>query len=180
MYTGSKSLDNYCIVDIFSFPVSQTARAREKMEQWIGSSHKFIGQAGWNLLAHLAMKDQELPDGSFEAGLEVIEQQIHSRLNCVWHAMNGALIEIGMRNPKLQEKATLVARNIGKVKVDHGKTSCQTPDAGAYILKAAQGKRRQQVCGFGGKPSALLGFQAVRRLTLHESAERGSCRRPLL
>jgi len=60
----------------------------------------------------------------------------------VRHAMNGALIAIGIRNPKLQEKAILTARKIGKAKVDHGETSCQTPDAEAYILKAAQRKKR--------------------------------------
>lgn len=91
-------------------------------DEWIGSSQEFIGQAGWNLLAHLAMKDQELPDGFFEAYLKVIEQQIHSRPNRVRHAMKGALIAIGLRNPRSQEKAILAASKIGEAKVDHGET----------------------------------------------------------
>jgi len=39
---------------------------------------------------------------------------------------------------------------------------------------------RQHVWGSRGNPRERLGFQAVRPLTLHESAERGSCRSPLL
>jgi hypothetical protein len=58
------------------------------------------------------------------------------------HAMNGALIAMGMRNPQLQKKAILGARKMGKVKVDHGETSCQTPEAEAYIPKAAQRRKR--------------------------------------
>jgi 3-methyladenine DNA glycosylase AlkD len=138
----AKGLSNYCVADIFSRFVSQTSQAREKMEQWMGSSREFIGQAGWNLLAHLAMGSEELPDNFLENYLKVIETQIHSRPNRVRHAMNNALIAIGMRNPRLQEKATRAARKIGKVTVDHGETGCETPNAEAYILKAAQRKKR--------------------------------------
>jgi len=140
--TWARSLGNSCVVDIFSSAVSQTTRSREKMERWIDSNREFIGQAGWNLLAHLAMKDKELGDRFFESYLKRIENEIHSRPNRVRHAMNGALIAIGMRNPQLQERAILAARKIGRVKVDHGETNCQTPDAEAYILKASRRRKR--------------------------------------
>ena len=57
--------------------------------------------------------------------------------------MNGALIAIGIRNPVLQAKALAVAAQIGKVDVDHGQTSCKTPDAGAYILKTVQHREKK-------------------------------------
>ena len=49
--------------------------------------------------------------------------------------MNGALISIGIRNARLRKKALEAARRIGRVDVDHGETSCKTPDAVAAIQK---------------------------------------------
>ena len=49
--------------------------------------------------------------------------------------MNNALINVGVRNSKLQKKAIAAARRIGEVDVDHGETGCKTPDAVAYIKK---------------------------------------------
>ena len=49
--------------------------------------------------------------------------------------MNSALIAIGIRNEDLERKAIEIAREIGKVHVDHGATSCKTPDAESYIKK---------------------------------------------
>ena len=49
--------------------------------------------------------------------------------------MNSALIAIGIRNEDLERKAIEIAREIGKVQVDHGATSCKTPDAEPYIKK---------------------------------------------
>jgi 3-methyladenine DNA glycosylase AlkD len=111
------------------------------MEKWTQSKKEWIGQAGWNLLARLAMKDEELPDGYFENYLGIIEREIHSSKNRVKHTMNGALISIGIRNGKLEKKALAVAKKIGKVEVDHGETNCKTPDAAEYIRKARQRKK---------------------------------------
>ena len=47
--------------------------------------------------------------------------------------MNRALIAIGIRNEDLKQTAIGIAREIGKVQVDHGATSCKTPDAESYI-----------------------------------------------
>jgi hypothetical protein len=73
--------------------------------------------------------------------LGIIERDIHHRKNRVRDAMNSARIAIGIRNKKLEERALKVAKNIGKVVVDHGETSCKTPDATAYIRKANRVKR---------------------------------------
>jgi hypothetical protein len=65
-------------------------------------------------------------------------------MNRVRYEMNGALITIGLRNDRLEKKATEVARKIGKVIVDHGDTDCKTPDAVEYIArtKAYRNKKR--------------------------------------
>ena len=100
-----------------------------------------MGQAGWALLSHLAMKNTDLPDDFFLEHLETIELEIHSRKNRVRHSMNGAVMAIGLRNRKLEKGALAAAAAIGKVEVDHGETNCKTPDAAAYIRKARTRKR---------------------------------------
>jgi 3-methyladenine DNA glycosylase AlkD len=131
-----RDLGNYVVTDSLSGYVAQTPLARAKMEQWTRSDDEWIGTAGWNLLTHLAMYDRDLPDSFFEPYLQVIERDIHSRKNRVRYAMNNALIAIGIRGGALTDKATAAAERIGLVEVDHGETSCKTPDAASYIAKA--------------------------------------------
>jgi 3-methyladenine DNA glycosylase AlkD len=123
--------------------VSKTSFARAKMEQWSNTEGEWIGRAGWQLLAHLAMKDEGLSDDFFENYLQIIWQEIHTRKNMVRDAMNSALIAIGIRNSNLEKQALAVAANIGKVNVDHGETNCKTPDAAEYIRKTLN-RRRQK------------------------------------
>lgn len=57
------------------------------------------------------------------------------------HAMNAAVIAIGVHKPKLTDTAIQSAINIGTVKVDHGDTPCKTPDAAAYFKKSVAAKK---------------------------------------
>ena len=138
----AQDLDNYIIADTFSGMVSQTALARSKMEQWTNSGSEWIGQVGWNLLAHLAMQDKSLPNDYFRPYLNTIEHDIHQRKNRVRYSMNNALIAIGVRNELLQKEAMAVAQKIGPVKVDHGETNCKTPDAIDYIERTIARKKK--------------------------------------
>jgi 3-methyladenine DNA glycosylase AlkD len=114
---------------------SGTPFARKLMERWTASSDEWIGRAGWCLAGQLAASDAPLPDALFEERVETIEASIHRAKNRTREAMNGALIDIGSRNGALRDKAIAAARRIGKVDVDHGDTSCKTPEAAAYIEK---------------------------------------------
>jgi hypothetical protein len=78
---------------------------------------------------------------SLKQVLATIEREIHRSPNRARHAMNGAVIAIGTFKPSLRKKALETARRIGKVEVDHGETSCKTPDASSSILKASTRKR---------------------------------------
>jgi 3-methyladenine DNA glycosylase AlkD len=131
-------LGNKVITDAFADFVFQTPLARQKMEAWIHSDDEWTGQAGWRLVAKIAMQDSTLPDAYFEPLLAQIETEIHTCKNCVREAMNSALIAIGIRNTLLQAEALEAAGKIGKVVVDHGQTGCKTPDAAAYILKTVK------------------------------------------
>ena len=90
----ARDLSNYIITDAFAAFVSQTTHARKKMEQWSPSNREWLGAAGWQLMAHLAMQDSDLPDDYFEPYLRVIEHEVHCRKNRIRHTMNNALIAL--------------------------------------------------------------------------------------
>lgn len=139
-----KDTGYYGLVDMLSGFAAKTRFAREKMEKWTHSRDEWIGQAGWSLLAHIAMQDADLPQNYFESYLEIIRREIHERPNRTRHAMNNALIAIGIRNDSLRKKALAAAKAIGKVEVDHGETSCKTPDAATYIDKTWKRKAERK------------------------------------
>ena len=140
-----QDLNNYVQTDEFSSLVGRTSFAQEKMEAWTQSDEEWIGRAGWHLLASIAQQDQTLPDQFFAAFLERIEKEIHMRKNRVRDGMNTALIAIGIRNPVLTAQAMIVAEKIGKVDVDHGQTSCKTPDAVDYIEKTLAYRKKKKI-----------------------------------
>jgi 3-methyladenine DNA glycosylase AlkD len=109
---------------------------RQLMDAWMADGDERMRRAGWRVLVHLASDDAALPDGYFHPFLETIEREIHGERNRVREAMNRALIAIGTRSAALEEAAVAAARRIGPVQVDHGDTSCKTPDAETYIRKA--------------------------------------------
>jgi 3-methyladenine DNA glycosylase AlkD len=139
----ARALSSYVLTEAFSALAGRTAHARVKADAWGRARGEWKGQAGWNLVAYLALHDRSLDDAYFAERLEQIAADIHDRPNRVRHAMNGALIAIGLRNPRLEGLALEAARRIGPVEVDHGDTTCETPDAAGYIAKAKRGVPRQ-------------------------------------
>lgn len=134
----------YALAHMFARNVAARTRfAQKKAEAWSKSKEDFTGQAGWDLVGMLAMEDGGLPDAFFEKQLETIEQRIHQSKNRTRHAMNNALIAIGIRNARLEKLALGAAARIGKVEVDHGETNCKTPDAAAYIKKTLAHRRKK-------------------------------------
>lgn len=132
----ARDLDSYVIADALASFVGHAPCARRKYETWSGRKAEFTAACGWNLLAHLALdQDADLTDPWLRRQLMIITTGIHDRPNRVRHSMNQALIAIGVRNAALEKSALAAAGKIGKVEVDHGETSCRTPDATAYIAK---------------------------------------------
>ncbi|MEO8395489.1 MAG: DNA alkylation repair protein [Chloroflexota bacterium] len=132
----ANDLTNYVIADAFSTYVGQTPFARAKAEQWIEADDEWTADAGWSLIGRLASSDEALPDSYFTASLARIARDLHSSKNRVRHAMNNAVIAIGLRDDALEAQAIATATQIGKVVVDHGNTDCETPAAIPYIAKA--------------------------------------------
>jgi len=139
----ARGLDNYVVADAFAGMAGKTPHRKEKAEQWAMSKQEYTGQVGWNLLSQLAMHEGEIPEAYFDDYLEHIEGQIHDKPNRVRHSMNGALINIGLRTKALEKKAVAAAKRIGKVYVDHGETSCTTPDAIDYMQRTKVHRSKQ-------------------------------------
>jgi len=131
----AKGLKNNGIALMYSKLLIRSPLARKKAEKWHKSKDELIASLGWTLISGLALGDNDLPDEYFDPYLKLIESGIHKQMNRVRYEMNGALITIGLRNDRLEKKATEVARKIGKVIVDHGDTNCKTPDAVEYIAR---------------------------------------------
>lgn len=128
-------VDGYPLADALSKFAAATPLARSKMEQWMKSKQEFTAAAGWDIFSSLARQSGALTGGYVQERLSYLEAHIHKAQNRVRHAMNSAVIAIGLHSPEMRELAFAAAARIGKVTVDHGETGCQTPDAAAYIRK---------------------------------------------
>ncbi len=110
------------------------------MEKWRAAKEDLVRQQGWDLVGILA-RNGVLTDEQLAAALAEIERTIRTAPNWTRHAMNGALISIGIASDKHHAEVLQIASRIGKVEVDHGHTDCKTPDAAAYIAKARARKK---------------------------------------
>lgn len=138
-----KSAGHRCLLEMFCRDlVARTPHAVRCMNKWMPSRDTGVSEAGWTLVAVLSRSEPALDDAFFLSRLGEIEEKIHSSRNMVRHAMNSALIAIGLRSPQFEKLALAAAARIGKVTVDHGDTSCKTPDAAAYIRKSAVRRSR--------------------------------------
>lgn len=142
--TWAHGVDNYTLSDAVSGYASSTLLAKDTAERWIESDHEFVAAMGWGILATIATKDGKLPDSYFRQLLSRIERDIANGQNRERYSMNTALIAIGVRNDALESEALAVAARIGTVVVDHGDTSCKTPDAAAYIAKTKEHRARKR------------------------------------
>ena len=122
--------------------VGRSPIAEETMRAWMKSPDEFAREMGYGILgARLKDDPDSVSDTDAEKVLATIEKEIHRSPNWARHAMNVAIISIGVFKPALRKKAIEAAKRIGKVEVDHGETSCKTPDAVAYLEKASNRKR---------------------------------------
>ena len=138
-------LDNYVLAGGFTDLVAKTPHAYKKMKQWIAVRSEWKSASGWALVASLASAENELDDSVFVDLIETIEQNIGSAPNRTRHSMALALIRMGCRSGSLERKAIAAAKRIGRIDVDHGETSCKTPDVVASIKKTRQRTKPRRV-----------------------------------
>jgi 3-methyladenine DNA glycosylase AlkD len=110
--------------------------ARAKADRWLAARSEAQRVVAWSLVGAMAMRDETTSDAWFAKRLAEIERSIRTAPNAERAAMNQAVIAIGCRSEALRRAAVAAAGRIGRVEVDHGDTSCKTPEAAGSIAKA--------------------------------------------
>lgn len=133
------AVDFRMVAGLLAGVIARSDLAAAKIRKWTRSRKEYTRAVGYDVLSHWLRDSPEAVDPALAEGyLQTIEKQIHSAANEARYAMNGALIAIGTFKPELRSVVIAAAKRIGKVEVDHGDTSCKTPDAVAYIGKVAE------------------------------------------
>jgi len=102
--------------------------ARKRCDAWLAARDEAKCCTGWTLVGALAMRDEDIPEAWFTERLADIEASIHAAPNARREAMLHALLAIGCRSAALRKSVTAASKRIGRVEIDHGDTSCKTPE----------------------------------------------------
>ncbi len=139
-----EDIDSYFLVDVFVAEVAAQAPGRgARAERWIASGRDSTAQAGWDLMDLLALSDEQVPGGYFEAQLHQIEERIGGYGNWTRRSASNTITGIGLRIDALEAAARRTATEMGPVDFDPGQTSCVRPDPIAYLEKTKAHRARQ-------------------------------------
>jgi len=92
----------------------RTPYAYAKALKWSERDEEFVKQAGYVLMAELAVHDKKAPDASFLGFFEAIEGGSTDQRTFVKKAVNWALRQIGKRNLRLNHAALELAGKISR------------------------------------------------------------------
>lgn len=142
-----KSITYSLLAEYLAALVVRTDFVLTKIRRWTDQKKEMNRACGYALVCSV-MRDRPdvLTDEDCISLLRKIESEIHQSANRARHTMAMAICAIGISRSNLRDQAIATARRIGHVAVDHGDTSCTTPDPEAYIRKAANrqaGMRRR-------------------------------------
>lgn len=132
-----RACDNHVLNGAVATMVARSPLARAVAKRWRAAKTEYRAAAGWHVVGSLSAPGTDVDDEWLRPCLTEIQARIHGAHNRTRSAMNSALISIGGYRPALRAEALAIAHAIGKLEVDHGDTSCKTPDAVTYIEKMA-------------------------------------------
>lgn len=135
-----RDTDNYVLADAVADLAAKSPHRDSRADKWVRSRAEFTAHAGWALVGNQAMNETERPDAYFVERLGEIEAGMATAPNRTRHAMHMTLIAIGGRSKGLRRRAAAASKRLGTPEVDHGQTSCKTPDAIPYLDKMWQRK----------------------------------------
>ena len=174
---GSRQLDgwirdaeNRVLMEAVAGVVARSAHGRKKADLWLKTKAEWKCAAGWSIVAHLAAEDPGVPDAWFADKLTLLETGIDNAPNFARHTMNQALIAIGSYRAALRADVFEAAKRLGKIDVDHGGTSCKTPDAIPYIKKVVARLKSKKKTATPRKPAALTTTSRKKRKAVRKAA----------
>lgn len=132
----SEEAENYVLCGAVAGLVVRYPNSWMTIQAWIESPSEWVSTIGWNAVSIFAAKATRRADAEFRPLIDYIIKNIHSAPNRTRYAMNAALIAIGRNRKSLTEIAIKAAEVIGEVKVNHGDTGQETPNAAEAIRGA--------------------------------------------
>jgi len=116
--------------------VARSNLARSKRRIWCRRRAEMVRTAGYALVGAMLKSDPEtLTLNECREVLESVANEVHASPNRARHTMVQAVIAIAAARPELADEAIAIGERIGTVHVDHGETSCQTPQIVPSIRK---------------------------------------------
>lgn len=123
----------------FSVPgvAAESLHGIELARKWIDAKAESVAACGWSTWGSLVavQPDDALDMDELRALLLRCQKTIHAERNRVRYQMNNFVIGCASYVRALSAEAKRVAKAIGEVKVDMGKTACNVPFAPDYIEK---------------------------------------------
>ncbi len=119
--------------DELSKIISKSPFAAQIIEAFTRSDKEFVKRIGFVALSHKVLSDN-YQDIDIKTYINQIEEEIHISPNRAKEGMNNCLIALGSID-KFHAMAIKTAKAIGKVEIDHGKTSCKTYSAAGEIIR---------------------------------------------
>ena len=141
--TRAKGLKYSLLIGMYGGLVAKSKFGDSRMKLWMKSKQDHLRQLGYDILCSRLKRGDAPTEKKCLQYLQTIEKEIHDSPNRSRYSMNNALIALGIYQPQLTDRAIEAARRIGKVDVDHGETSCKTPDAESYIKKALARQKKK-------------------------------------
>jgi len=136
----ARDVDNHVLAYEVGALAQDADLAARIMRKWLPMKAEWRSTLGWLVFSRLVLQLDRTPaEGGLEDAeigelLASIPATIHDAPNRTRHQMNQAVIAVGCRKG-WKTKALRVAKQIGKLDVDYGKTSCKVDDAAAKIAK---------------------------------------------
>ena len=141
----------YMILDNVVAPI--IARNRDLVDEllynYLDSENDRKEQVAYSVYSMIlgSYDDEDIDYNHVRSTIDYVKENIHHSENRVRYSMNNFLIAAGAANREIIDFSKEAAKQIGKVHVYMGKTSCKVPDAYSYIEKIEDkgyiGKKRK-------------------------------------
>ncbi len=137
-----KDVDNYMTCFYLAEVIGKSTVALEVYKLWKNEEKEYYQACAFDILSILLKNNEDIPDKIIENTLDYIKNNIHKRKNRAKYSMNNTLIAIGVYSEKFREEAIYISKEVGRVEVNHGDTSCKTPLAHEYIDKSLKRQKK--------------------------------------
>jgi 3-methyladenine DNA glycosylase AlkD len=138
MESQVEDIDYGLLVHVFSAcgaPTAKTPFIVELANDWLESPDSVRRRCAYGFIYEISKsKKKTAPDDNyFLQHINHIDQSFSKEDKSVYMSMSAALMGMGKRNLKLNQAAIKVAKNIGPIPVETGKTNCEPFDVSKHL-----------------------------------------------